>query len=190
MLRLTIATVAIMALLFSMVLTGCGGKEAEDKPSTATPQIVAPPDAAADVDYSKYGDHADDAREIHAVVIDVIERLRYGDKTGLYENEFEYFRNEKTYDDYLIHGEVKWANADSLDHIEISDITFFERDSAWVQANFFMPNAAGDLTASPMRLQAYYQQGRWIKPYMSRMSFQLEFEEKVHQADQDVDEDW
>ncbi|MFH1687560.1 MAG: hypothetical protein ABIE70_08570 [bacterium] len=190
MFRCAAMVTAIAVMFMSVLLTGCGSKEADEKAAAITTAVTAPPAPAREVDFSKYGEHAADAQEIYAVIVDVIERLRYDDKTGLYENEFEYFRNEKTFDDYLLHGEVTWANADSLDHVVVKDITFFDRDSAWIEADFMMQRATGGLAASPIRLPAYYHQGRWIKPYMSRMSLQLEFEEKIRQADQDAGEDW
>ena len=141
-------------------------------------------------DFSQYGEHEQDAHEIWANVENTIERLRYGDKTGLYENEFAYFREEKTMDGYLIHGEISWANADSLDHIEVLDIIFYDRDSALVDANFHMLMASGEVMPSFVRWVAYYHEGRWIKPYMSRMNFQREFEELLRQADEAANEDW
>lgn len=189
--KMVIVTFSLMALTLVFV-TGCG-QEVEDQPTTAassdTPEN-APRFKYDGPDFSQFGEHEQDAREIWGNVHNTIERIRYGDKTGLYENEFEYMREEKTYDDYLLHGEVSWANADSLDHIEILDIIFYDKDSALVDADFYMLSHTGDIYPSSIRWTAYYREGRWIKPYLSRLMYQMELEELIRQADEDASEDW
>ena len=188
------ATMTGVLVIFVLALALSCGQKADDQTAT----LASTDDAAERAtrlsydgpDFSKFGEHEQDAREIWFNVYDTIERLRYGDKSGLYDNELEYMREEKTYDDYLLHGEVAWANADSLDHIEITDIIFYDRDSALVDADFFMLSSTGDVYPSPIRWTAYYREGRWIKPYLSRLVYQLELEEMIRQADEDASEDW
>lgn len=179
----------ITLTVLSLMLAGCGEKAGEgDTPGetvAAEERESTPADA---YDFSKYGEHEQDAREIYNNVVEVIERLRYDDKSGLYENEFQYFREEKTFDDYLIHGEVQYANADSLDHVTIEYIEFFDQDSAAIDATFHILKADGTVMPSEVRWMAYYHQGEWIKPYMSRIQFQLDYEELIRRAEEDIEE--
>jgi hypothetical protein len=179
------STIGLLSLL---IIGGCG--QQADEPVTTEVDSDTIPAVNIGPDFSRFGDREQDAQEIWANVDNTIERLRYGDKTGLYENEFAYFRDEKTMDDYLIHGEVSWANADSLSHIEVLDIIFYGRDSALVDANMHSLSASGEVAPSFVRWTAHYHEGRWIKPYMSRMNFQLEFDELLRQADDAANEDW
>jgi len=135
------------------------------------------------------GDSLSDSAQLVAIVRSTVERLRYGDKSGLYENEFQYFHEQETYDDYLRHGEVTWANADSLDSIQVLAVQLFERDSAHLEVLYHM-NSAGEVQPPPNRgrLKAYWHQGRWIKPYMSSIDRQLDYEELIRQAAEDSEE--
>ena len=188
-------TVFILAATSAALLLAAGcGKKTESGPavsrvdSTGTRTDSAAADSLSFVrafDYSRFGEHAQDAREIRQMIEDVMARLRYGDKSGLYENEFPYFHENETFDDYLKHGEVSWANADSLDHIEIQDIIFYGRDSAWIDAMFHAITADGKIEPSYIRLQAYYQEGHWIKPYMSQYQAQVDYDKLIRQADED-----
>jgi hypothetical protein len=177
-------------VLFLVVLTtggflfGCGSEEAGETERTAVP------DEEAQVGEDGSGKSAD-WLAVEAMVDEVITRLRYQDKSGLYENEFQYLRDEENFDEYLRHGEVTWANANDLDSVEVRDITFFDRDSAWVEAVFHVRTADGKPEKSPQMLYAYYHQGRWIKPYMSDSKRQYDYEERIRQADEDSrDDSW
>ena len=170
---------------------GCGGDEGEvaqiadtraTVEETPTRSLVRTTEAPASA-----GDRAEDWAAIVAMVDEVITRLSYGDKAGLYENEFRYLREQETFDEYLKHGEVTWANADSLEYIEIVDIEFFSRDSALVETIFHL-TTTGEDKESPMSLMAYYHEGRWIKPYMSQSNRQRDYDELIRQADDS--DDW
>ena len=135
------------------------------------------------------GDSLSDSAQLVAVIRETIERLRFGDKSGLYENEFRYFREKETYDDYLRHGEVTWANADSLDSIHIVDVTLFGRDSAHCSVLYFFGGVSTHDPSQPLpTLRAYWHEGRWIKPYMSSISRQLDYEALIRQAEEDSEE--
>lgn len=175
----------LIAILPLLALTGCGERVDESETPVVEETATTPADA---YDFSEYGEHEQDARDIYNNVVEVIERLRYDDKSGLYENEFQYFREEKTFDDYLIHGEVQYANADSLDHVTIDYIEFFDQDSAAIDATFHILKSDSTIMPSEVRWMAYYHQGEWIKPYMSTMKLQLEYEELIRRAEEDIEE--
>ena len=165
-----------------LMLAACGSREEPDIEVTVEGADTTA--IAADT-----VERSDDWNEVAAVVDEVITRLRYGDKSGLYENEFEYLQDAESLDEYLRHGEITWANADGLDSVEITDITFFDRDSAWIDAVFHVHNADGISEGTEQRLMAYYHRGRWIKPYMSTIDRQLAYDEQVRQADRDAEDD-
>ncbi len=145
--------------LFCLLLIGCTSDEpevvqvadsttvVEEEPAASLVRMVEIPDDA--------GERTEDWIAIHAMVDEVLTRLSYGDKAGLYENEFRYLREQETFDDYLKHGEVTWANTDSILYVEITDILFFDHDSAMVEALFHMI-AGGEGKASPMSLLAFF----------------------------------
>ena len=181
----------VAAVMMTICVIGCGGDEGdvvqvadtttavEEKPAVSMVRTTEVPASATD--------RAEDWIAIVAMVDEVITRLSYGDKAGLYENEFRYLREQETFDEYLKHGEVSWANADSLEYIEIVDIVFFGRDSAMVEAIFHLISAGED-KPSQMPLMAYYHEGRWIKPYMSQSNRQRDYDELIRQADDS--DDW
>ncbi len=181
----------VAAVIMTIGGIGCGGDEGDvvqvadttaavdEKPEASLVRTAEVPDSV--------GARAEDWVAIVAVIDEVITRLSYGDKAGLYENEFRYLREQETFDEYLKHGEVTWANADSLEYIEIVDIEFFGRDSAMVETIFHM-TSTGEDKVSPMPLMAYYHEGRWIKPYMSRSNRQHDYDELIRQADDS--DDW
>ena len=172
-------TLILIVWFLIPVLFGCGGND------EATSELPGEDNGMADS--TKVDDRSDDWKEIEKVIDETIVRLRYRDKSGLYENEFEYLRDEENLDQYVKHGEVIWANADSLERVEINDIRFFERDSAWIQVTFHFMGASGKEHISSGKLNAYYHHGRWIKPYMSTYVRQMEYEELIRQADEDTE---
>jgi hypothetical protein len=179
--------------LVTVGLIGCGGEQAEVaqvEPEVTVEEktqgsMVRPSEVPAEI-----GERAEDWTAIQTMVDEVITRLSYGDKSGLYENEFSYLRAQETFDDYIKHGEVKWANTDSLNFVEIVNITFYGRDSALMNALFHLRSGNQQVEKSPMILMAYNHDGRWIRPYMSSIDRQLDYDKLIRQADDDTDEDW
>ena len=174
-------------------IVGCGGGDETEVPPVSEPVSVmekAPHSMVRMADIlGATEERADDIAAIHAVVDEVITRLSYGDKSGLWENEFGYLHAQENYDFYLKRGEVIWANVDSLEYVEILSIHFFGQDSAMVETAFhFSYSEEGD--GEPMPLMAYYREGRWIRPYVSTLSHQLEYDALMKQADDDTGDDW
>jgi len=183
----------IASMAFAFI--GCGGEEkTTPPPQTQTPAVEDEPAAGSFIENTEIppdaGEHAQDWAEIMAMVDDVITRLSYKDRSGLYENEFPYLRAQEKFDNYIKRGEVVWANTDSLDYIEIKNITFFNRDSALVEAVFHNINENPKEPAATMPLMAYYWDGRWIRPYVSTINHQLEYDELIRQADEDSKDEW
>ena len=94
-------------------------------------------------------------------------RLKYGDKSGLYELEFEYLRDEKTYDDYLAMGQIQWASMDSINHLEVTNVIFNPDSSADVEILYVFDSEKGGFTDHTDNFVIYRRNGRWIKPTVS-----------------------
>jgi hypothetical protein len=114
---------------------------------------------------------------------ETIARLRYGDKSALYENEFEYFTDEVTYDEYLEKAEIRWASADTIQYLEVKDIDFFDKDSAIVYLTVHFEGPSGKKTYLDDQIVIYYHKGRWIKPTVTTIDLQLDYEAKIRAAD-------
>ena len=186
--------VSVSGLLLLGAIIGCGGDDETEVPPTPEPVVEAEkaPESLVRVADAPgaTGERADDWAAIHAVVDEVITRLSYGDKSGLWENEFGYLHAQEGFDDYIKRGEVTWANVDGLEYVEINDILFFGRDSALVETEFHFANLQGTDEGQPMPLMAYYREGRWIRPYVATITHQLEYDALMKQADDDTGDDW
>jgi hypothetical protein len=173
---------------------GCGGDEPEVATKEAAVQVEPAPTERSLVKVAEIPADAGELTEDWTAIIDMIDnvitRLSYRDKSGLYENEFRYLRDQETFDEYIKRGEVIWANTDSLDYIEIRNITFYDRDSALIDAYFH--NVSGDESDQPVPqpLMAYYHDGRWIRPYVSTIDHEREYEDLIRQADEEAEDDW
>ena len=107
-----------------------------------------------------------------------MERLRLGDKSGLYENEFEYYFEEATYDDYLKLYKIIGAEADSLTHVDVTDVTLYDHDSADISVVVRFEGKSGVPSRLDDRITMYYHKGRWIRPTVSCIAGQVEYEKK------------
>lgn len=109
--------------------------------------------------------------------------LKHGDKSGLFENEFSYITDGKTFDEYLKYGEVSSAKVESLTVVDVLEIEQFDTDSlkASVQVNFLGPSGKPSFIKD--RITLYQQDGRWIKPIVGRLKGQLDYLERMHEAD-------
>lgn len=175
-------------------LAGCGGGDETEVQPVSEPVVATEEEPTSMVRMADVPgateERADDRAAILAVVDEVITRLSYGDKSGLWENEFGYLHAQENFDDYLKRGEVTWANVDGLEYVEITDILFFGQDSALVETEFHFASPDGIDEGQPMPLVAYYREGRWIRPYVATIALQLEYDAKIKQADDDAGDDW
>ena len=72
----------------------------------------------------------------------VMDRLKYDDRSGLWENEFEYLREERTFDDYLKQPSVSRAKADTLEWVEVHSATRYG-DSAVAKVTVHFKGLSG-----------------------------------------------
>jgi len=158
----TMKTFKLRRLAFAgalLALVGCGGQSDTDTADSA---------AAAGADSLTLD------KQLEVQMNAVFDRLRYDDKSGLWENEFEYLREERTFDDYVTQPYIANASADSLVRIEVTSV---ERlgDSAVARVLVHFDNA-GRKSVIDDKVTLYWHQGKWIKPTISRLKDQAAFD--------------
>ena len=121
--------------------------------------------------------------QISQMLNDAMLRLSFGDKSGLYNLEFEYQRFETDYDQYLGIGVIGWANADGWDSIQVDSIEYFRPDSAYVFTHVFFSERPPPDDKYEEKLVIYQDNGRWIKPTVSKYFDQQEYLDIFRQAD-------
>jgi len=157
----------IVLLLIVVVLAGCSSEQA-DKDEPAETNLTQ---------------QETDSLAIQATLTEIITRWRHRDKSALYEQEFDYFRLEHSYDDYLELDNVKKMNADSAYAFNVKGLKFFDRDSASVDVEVVFKGPTGNLSYDYDTYTMYYFNGRWLRPSFSVPQFQYEFDEARRIAD-------
>ncbi len=147
---------AFLAALAAVLTWGCGGDE---KPDTRS----------ADADTASIEGQIE--RQINIVM----ERLKYDDKSAMWENEFEYLHEELTFDDYLKKKAVSHAAADSLSRVEVTSVQEL-KDSAIVRVVVHFKGLSGRESAVNDTITMYRHDGRWIKPTFSTFARQMAFD--------------
>ncbi len=104
-------------------------------------------------------------------------RLSYGDKSGLYDFEFPYLREETNYDEYLAMRQVQWANMDTVIALRVNDITYFGEDSVELVVDYVFRGISGQESIRPDLFKIYKYRDKWVKPTVSFLHKQLEFDE-------------
>ena len=103
-------------------------------------------------------------------------RLSYGDKSGLYAYEFPYLRDETNFDEYLAMGQIQWANMDTVVALKINNMTYFGEDSVEIAVDYIFKGVTGKESSRPDMFRLYKYKGEWIKPTVSTLTKQLEFD--------------
>ena len=121
--------------------------------------------------------------EIQEILTEALVRLSYGDKTGLYDLEFDYFTDEYSYDNYLTRGEIQYATMDSVDYLEIVGSIVYE-DSINLNVYFVFKSSKGTPTKTQNSFTMFKQaDGAWKKPTMTSLFLQREYERTIWKAD-------
>ncbi|MDZ4722942.1 MAG: hypothetical protein SGI97_03415 [candidate division Zixibacteria bacterium] len=124
-----------------------------------------------------------DKEQIQATFTEAIERLRYNDKSVLFDNEFEYIQEHFTLDDYIAFPQIVSAEADSTDSMVVSDVTIYGRDSADVSIVVVMKGPSGNITRFPTVNRVYHHRGRWIQPTVGTIDGQLKYDSLQYASD-------
>ncbi len=182
LIRLMICMVA-SALLVACSDDGGDGSSAARSGDVAQ-AVQAVPESGSDVEEIAE-EPGSEEQLIEDVINDALARLKLKDKTGLYENEFEYLRDQDVFDDYLKHSQVNWAQADTIEFVDVQLVDFFrEDDSAVVDVvvNFHNPLSKSRSQIDD-RITVFWHQGRWIKPTVSSRELQDRYDEMQRVAD-------
>lgn len=148
-------------------LVGCNSKTDADSGSGTDTDIAVTTDTSAMTENDK----------IEAVINEAMTRLRYHDKSYLYDMELDYYKDQNSFDEYLKHGRILNANADTLEYVKVLSAEFFGDDSAvaTVAVHFKGMTGKESVIEQPGTV-FYWRNGKWIKPTVSSMKDQLLYE--------------
>ena len=162
---------ALLIILCISLLTSCGSENGSEDVAQDSSAIAGQAGGTSE------------EKMIAKKLNETIMRLKYGDKSALYENEFEYFTDEVNFDEYLEKAEIRWAQADTITFLEIKNVELFDRDSAIVDLTVHFEGPTGKKSYLDDRIVVYYHKGRWIKPTVTVLHMQLDYQEKIRVAD-------
>ena len=158
----------LIAILF---VAGCGGQDSAKKEANTKTETTM-------VDGS-------DEAAIEALYIEYIERMTEGDKTVLYENEFDYYKDLISLTEYMEYPRVRDYVYDSLSHIVVDSVEVFG-DSAWAYIRLFYESIDPEPIGHSYRSPVYRTESGWKKPYLSRWEQHLEDLERIRAYEEAV----
>jgi len=152
----------IFLLLPFILLLSCGDQSGDSSDRKETGQVSA----------TSQGDkpraEMTEEEKIMADMSNLMERLAEGDKSALYENEFNYYQFETPLSEYWKLDKVYRYKYDTLRGIEFDSVKIMG-DSARVWARVIYESSAGKgKVEQDYNFWMYNFSGdRWIKPYIS-----------------------
>ncbi len=147
------AVAAIIALIAS-----CSQKEAS-KPSDGAQYAVG-----------------SDKEQVKHDVSDFFDRMREGDKTVLYENEFPYYKQLASLNDYYTFDQIMAYQYDTMKAMTVDSVTIMA-DSAIAYITVTYELRAGGETTQDYPVRMYRSGDHWIKPSMSNVRQEAEYED-------------
>lgn len=105
-------------------------------------------------------------------------RIKVRDYSVIWENEFPYMREESPLEEYLNNAYMKWYNADTLVAVQVDSVTLWD-DTAYAHMELEWLLADSSFDQDTIRLRWHYSGDEWIKPTLSIIDRQLEFEEEL-----------
>jgi len=161
--------VSVMTILILLIL-GCGENQ----------EITERVDSAVQNPTTPEGKE----KLFEEIINRTMDRLRYSDKSYLYELEFPYYREENTFDKYLENRKIRGAKADTLDHVDIVKLSMYEPDSAVVHVEVHFNGPTGEETIlKGDSLTFYWYRDTWVKPTVSTYDAQRQLDEIRQRAD-------
>jgi hypothetical protein len=119
-----------------------------------------------------------DRKEIMARCVDFFARVKACDFRVLYENELPYLQDRVDLSEYLSAKVFTQPAPDSLEGIQMDSVSVWG-DSAYIFLQLEYVRSDSTYLTYPVRNRWYKMDGRWIKPTMSAMDKQKEFEEEI-----------
>lgn len=179
-----VRSVRVASIIVLLFFLGCSGDKQSAKPDAKKDSTEASTKHKTELAKIPEGASLEDTIEF--VMNEAITRLKYGDKSGLYENEFQYYTDEHNLDDFLKSGPAMYAKADTVSHIDVISVQRYPADSAVVAVEVMFEGKTGTTSMLRDTVSVYYSGGRWKKPTASHITPQLEYEKLVKQAQQDA----
>lgn len=121
---------------------------------------------------------SNDRERIRQALTEMIDRVKEGDKTVLYENEFTYFTDSVSLSAYMEIPRVIDYAYDTLHGIAVDTIKLMD-DSALVMARIIYRSVGGGEIERIYPIKVYRSGERWIKPYLSNYMREAEYLEAV-----------
>jgi hypothetical protein len=80
-------------------------------------------------------------------------------------------------------GQIRAAQADTITFVEVRHVNFFDHDSAIVDVTVHFEGITGKKSFHRDKIVVYYHNGRWIKPTVSVIDLQLNYDNMIRVAD-------
>lgn len=141
--------------------SGCGQRESSDQPVVTGNS---------------------DRDQMQATLNEVVARWHNGDKAVLYDNEFDYVRDRISFDDYLKRAELK-LDADTVKAMNVQSVEMFGQDSAKAKVEVVFEGPTGKISKRIDSYYLYHYRGRWIRPTISGLAAQREWDSLRTAAD-------
>lgn len=106
-------------------------------------------------------------------------RIKVRDYAVIWENEFPYMRDESPLEEYLNNAYMKWYKADTLTAVQVDSVIVWGQDTAYAFMETEWLLADSSFKVDSIRLRWHYSGDEWIKPTISIIDRQLEFEEEL-----------
>jgi len=117
-------------------------------------------------------------KEIQEMLTEMVDRVKEGDKTVLYEMEFDYYTDSVSLSEYMEINRVLNYKYDTLGAIRVDTVVVYG-DSAMVGVTVIYESVVGGTTERPYAIKAYKYNGEWLRPYLSNYAKELEYQERV-----------
>lgn len=182
-------------LLLACFLWGCSGNDNKSETDIETDTIAHQVGDLSVVDTAVIDEPKKkvlkgfypEAEAMQNTLNEAITRIKYSDKSGLYENEFEYLIDEKSFEEYVKFPQIVNAEADTIDFVEVLRYEPREDNSVIVDVVVHFLGPTGVRTDYPDKIRMYKHKGRWIKPTVSNIQLQKNYEEIMRQAESDAE---
>lgn len=125
-------------------------------------------------------EQASDPRKslIKAKTESLFTRIKVRDYAVIYENEYPYMKEEADLQEYLANRYMQWYKPDTLMAIQVDSVVI-RGDSALAHMRLEWLASDSSLILQTIRLPWVYVDDEWLKPTLSRLDMQLEFEEEL-----------
>lgn len=119
-----------------------------------------------------------DREQVIENCIELYTRLKVGDNSVIYDNEFPYMREERDREEYVALPAIAAYRADTLMAIQIDSISLWE-DTAYAHLRTEYILSDSTLIVHSIRLRWHKVDGEWLRPTLSHLKRQKEFEDEL-----------